>query len=119
VLGLVANGTAQFAYARTVLSCFHKRRGRALAVVLTGSGVGSIFIPPLVQWTIAYHGWRSAYMLLGGAAALESMARMNTGVLLSLRHVQGSAHLFIHNCSGKRLGTEVNSVSAGRSNRRL
>jgi predicted MFS family arabinose efflux permease len=70
VLGLVANGTAQFAYARTVLSWFHKRRGLALAIVLTGSGVGSILIPPLVQWTITNHGWRSAYLLLGGIALL-------------------------------------------------
>jgi predicted MFS family arabinose efflux permease len=70
VLGLVANGTAQFAYARTVLSWFHKRRGLALAFVLTGSGVGSILIPPLVQWTITNHGWRNAYLLLGGIAML-------------------------------------------------
>ena len=40
VLGLVANGTAQFAYTRTVLSWFHRRRGLALALLLTGSGVG-------------------------------------------------------------------------------
>jgi predicted MFS family arabinose efflux permease len=70
VLGLVANGTAQFAYARTVLSWFHKHRGLALAVVLTASGVGSILIPPLTQWTIEHHGWRSAYLLLGGIALL-------------------------------------------------
>jgi predicted MFS family arabinose efflux permease len=70
VLGLVANGTAQFAYARTVLSWFQKRRGFALAMVLTGSGVGSIIIPPLTQWMIANHGWRSAYVLLGGIALL-------------------------------------------------
>jgi predicted MFS family arabinose efflux permease len=70
VLGLVANGTAQFAYARTVLSWFHRHRGLALALVLTGSGVGSILIPPITQWTIAHHGWRSAYMLLGGIALL-------------------------------------------------
>ena len=70
VLGLVANGTAQFAYARTVLSWFHKRRGLALAIVLTGSGVGSILIPPLVQWAITNHGWRSAYLLLGAIALL-------------------------------------------------
>jgi predicted MFS family arabinose efflux permease len=70
VLGLVANGTAQFAYARTVLSWFSKRRGLALALVLTGSGVGSILIPPLIQWTIAQYGWRNAYLMLGGIALL-------------------------------------------------
>jgi predicted MFS family arabinose efflux permease len=70
VLGLVANGTAQFAYARTVLSWFYHRRGLALAFVLTGSGVGSILIPPLVQWEITNHGWRSAYLFLGGIALL-------------------------------------------------
>ena len=70
VLGLVANGTAQFAYTRTILSWFQRRRGLALALILTGSGVGSILIPPATQWTITHHGWRSAYLLLGGIALL-------------------------------------------------
>src|ERR1700678_3573896 len=70
VLGLVANGTAQFAYTRTLLSWFQRRRGLALALILTGSGVGSILIPPATQWTITHHGWRSAYLLLGGIALL-------------------------------------------------
>lgn len=68
VLGVVANGTAQFAYARTTLTWFQKRRGLAFALILTGSGVGSILIPPLTQWTITHQGWRSAYTLLGGIA---------------------------------------------------
>lgn len=70
VLGLVANGTAQFAYTRTVLTWFERRRGFALALILTGSGVGSIFIPPLTEWMIERQGWRSAYLLLGGIALL-------------------------------------------------
>lgn len=68
VLGLVANGTAQFAYTRTILTWFQKRRGLALALILTGSGVGSIVIPPATQWMIAHEGWRSAYLLLGAIA---------------------------------------------------
>lgn len=70
VLGLVANGTAQFAYTRTVLTWFRKHRGVALALLLTGSGVGSILMPPLTEWTIQHHGWRNGYLLLGGLALL-------------------------------------------------
>src|ERR1700742_582511 len=49
VIGIVANGTAQFAYTRTVLTWFSKYRGFALALLLSGSGVGSILVPPLTQ----------------------------------------------------------------------
>jgi predicted MFS family arabinose efflux permease len=70
LLGLVANGTAQFAYARTILTWFRRHRGFALALILTGSGVGSILIPPITQWAIGHHGWRNAYLLLGGIALL-------------------------------------------------
>jgi len=70
VLGLVANGTAQFAYTRTILTWFRSRRGLALALILTGSGVGSILIPPLTQWVINHHGWRDAYLMLGCIALL-------------------------------------------------
>jgi predicted MFS family arabinose efflux permease len=70
VLGLVANGTAQFAYTRTMLTWFRKHRGFALALILTGSGVGSILIPPAAQWMIDHGGWRHAYLFLGGVAIL-------------------------------------------------
>jgi predicted MFS family arabinose efflux permease len=70
VIGLVANATAQFAYTRTILTWFTKRRGFALALLLTGSGVGSILIPPATEWMIEHHGWRSGFLLLGGIAIL-------------------------------------------------
>ena len=70
VLGLAANGTAQFAYTRTILTWFSRRRGFALALLLTGSGVGSILIPPLTEWTIQHNGWRAAWLMLGGIALL-------------------------------------------------
>jgi predicted MFS family arabinose efflux permease len=71
VLGLAANGTAQFAYTRTILTWFSRRRGFALALLLTGGGVGSIVIPPLTEWMIQHHGWRSSYLMLGGIALLS------------------------------------------------
>jgi len=70
VIGLVANATAQFAYTRTVLTWFTSHRGFALALLLSGSGIGSILIPPLTEWMIEHHGWRSAFLLLGGIALL-------------------------------------------------
>jgi predicted MFS family arabinose efflux permease len=70
VLGLAANGTAQFAYTRTILTWFSKYRGFALALLLTGSGVGSILVPPLTQWVIQHRGWRDAWLMLGGIALL-------------------------------------------------
>jgi len=70
VIGLVANATAQFAYTRTVLTWFTTHRGIALALLLTGSGVGSILIPPLTEWMIQHHGWRSGFLLLAGIATL-------------------------------------------------
>ncbi|HEX4066839.1 MAG TPA: MFS transporter [Acidobacteriaceae bacterium] len=70
VLGLAANGTAQFAYTRTILTWFSKHRGLALALLLTGSGVGSILLPPLTESMIRHHGWRAAWLMLGGIALL-------------------------------------------------
>lgn len=70
IIGLVANATAQFAYTRTILTWFTAHRGLALALLLTGSGVGSILIPPLTEWMIQHYGWRSGFLLLGGIAIL-------------------------------------------------
>jgi MFS family permease len=70
VLGLVGNGTAQLSYSRTVLTWFRKRRGLALAIVLSGSGTGSIILPIVAQHMISTHGWRSAYVTLGAIALI-------------------------------------------------
>jgi predicted MFS family arabinose efflux permease len=69
LIGLAANGTAQFAYTRAVLTWF-KCRGLALAIVLTGAGAGSFFFPPFTQWAIETHGWRNTYLILGTIALL-------------------------------------------------
>jgi MFS family permease len=70
VLGIVANGTTQLAYSRAVLTWFERRRGLALAIVLTGSGTGSILLPIVAQHVISMHGWRADYLTLGACALM-------------------------------------------------
>ena len=66
VLGVVGNGTAQMAYSRAVTSWFDRRRGMALALVMSGGAIGAIVLPPLAAALVRSAGWRGAYLLLGG-----------------------------------------------------
>jgi MFS family permease len=65
VLGVVGNGTSQMGYSRAVATWFDRRRGLAFALIMAGSGTGSMLFPPLAQTLITHFGWRIAYMLLG------------------------------------------------------
>lgn len=66
VLGIVGNGTTQLGYARVVSAWFDAQRGRALAAVMAGSGLGSMVFPPAAESLISAYGWRVAYAFLGG-----------------------------------------------------
>lgn len=44
---------------------FVRRRGIAVAVCASGNYVAGALWPPLVQWTVHQHGWRTAYLALG------------------------------------------------------
>jgi MFS family permease len=63
-LGIAGTGTYQLGYARIVASWFERRLGTALSVVVAGSGLGSLFFPPLVQHCITVYGWRHTYLIL-------------------------------------------------------
>jgi MFS family permease len=70
ILGIVGNGTTQMGYSRAVSSWFRQRRGFALALVMAGTGVGSMLLPGLAQRLIDTSGWRTAYAVLGGLVFL-------------------------------------------------
>jgi MFS family permease len=63
-IGVAGSGTYQLGYARIIATWFEKRLGGALSIVVAGSGLGSIVIPPLVERSIALFGWRHTYQLL-------------------------------------------------------
>ncbi|WP_321477734.1 MFS transporter [uncultured Paludibaculum sp.] len=66
LIGAVGNGTAMLAYARAISSWFDKRRGLALAMMLTGGTIGAVAWPPAAQALIHNVGWRWAFVVLGG-----------------------------------------------------
>jgi MFS family permease len=65
IIGLVGNATTQMGYSRAISTWFDRCRGLALALVMSGTGAGSILLPALAQWMIEARGWRSAYLSLG------------------------------------------------------
>jgi predicted MFS family arabinose efflux permease len=73
VLGIVGNGTTQLGYARIVSAWFDRHRGRALAAVMAGSGLGSMVFPPITQFLISHWGWRTAYLSLAALIAVIAL----------------------------------------------
>jgi MFS family permease len=63
--GIVGAGLSPTGYARAVSAWFEKRRGIAIAIVISGSAVAAIVQPPVVQAVIDRIGWRSAYAAIG------------------------------------------------------
>ncbi|HEY1304281.1 MAG TPA: MFS transporter [Vicinamibacterales bacterium] len=70
VFGIVANGTAQMAYTRAVSSWFVRRRGTALAIVLSGGAVGAMVLPPIAGLLVEHVGWRTAALVLGAMVVI-------------------------------------------------
>ncbi len=59
--GVAAAGQTPLVYLKAITARIDRRRGLALAIALTGVGVGSIVLPPLAQRLIDGFGWRDAY----------------------------------------------------------
>jgi MFS family permease len=81
IIGLVGNGAAHLAYARSISTWFHRRLGMALAFVMMGAGLGAMILPVVAQAIVTRSGWRAAYLSLGGIALL-------LGLPLSWRYIR-------------------------------
>jgi MFS family permease len=65
ILGIVGNGTAHLAYSRVLTTWFRERRGVAFSILLGGSAVGAIVLPPIAEALIHAAGWRASFAILG------------------------------------------------------
>ncbi|MBN0988301.1 MFS transporter [Amphritea pacifica] len=65
VMSMLTAGSTPLPFTRLVIVAFEKNRGKALGLILTGTGTGAILLPKLLAPYIAEHGWRSGYFALG------------------------------------------------------
>jgi len=80
LIGIVGNGAAHLAYARSISTWFQRRLGTAVAFVMVGAGLGAMILPAVTQAVLTRSGWRIAYISLGGVALL-------LGLPLSWRYI--------------------------------
>ncbi len=64
MIGSLACGSTAIPYLRIIGSWFDKKRGLAFGIVMSGGGLGYAYMPPLLQYMIDNHGWRSGYYVL-------------------------------------------------------
>jgi len=79
LVGLVGIGSTPVSFSRIVNTWFFKNRGLALGIMLVGTSIAAISIPPLVTWAIAEFGWRKAHLVV---AALPLLIGLPIGILL-------------------------------------
>ena len=65
VMSVVSLGTMPTIFARVVSLWFDKRRGMALGLALSTTGIAGILLPIYVQMLIGSVGWREAYIGVG------------------------------------------------------
>jgi len=66
VVGMAMPGTSAVVYSRAVSSWFDRRRGTALAIMMSSAAIGTIIGPPIADALVRHLGWRAAYLVLGG-----------------------------------------------------
>ncbi|HEX7855415.1 MAG TPA: MFS transporter [Sphingobium sp.] len=62
LVGFCGLGIKPALWTTAVASLFSRSRGLALAVTLSGTGLGSFFTPLLTTWLIEAYGWRMAFI---------------------------------------------------------
>jgi len=68
--GCFGGGTTPVVYTRVVNANFDRSRGLALGIVLAGTGIAALVLPPTIAATIGWSGWRAGFILLAIASAL-------------------------------------------------
>ncbi|WP_448584961.1 MFS transporter [Thermaurantiacus sp.] len=73
LIGLVGIGSTPVTFSRLVNLWFFRNRGLALGIMLIGTSIAAVIIPPLVAWAISTQGWRMAHLIIAGLPLLVGL----------------------------------------------
>ncbi len=73
LLGLGFACTGLPSVSALVARWFYKKRGLAMGICLTGFALGQLVVVPLSAYMILLFGWRTAYVILGGALLVTTL----------------------------------------------
>ena len=65
VLGGIGRAAARAPLLSAVFQFFSKRKGLAVGITLSGSGIGTLIFPPLMRYIMSVADWRAAFIVLG------------------------------------------------------
>ena len=68
LVGIFGASVSVVGYLAVLPQWFDRRLGLALALAMCGLGLGTMVMPQLVQYLVSTLGWRTAYVVVGGAS---------------------------------------------------
>ena len=121
-IGIAGTGTYQLGYARIVTGWFERRLGAALSIVVAGSGVGSLLIPPLGAAS-DFYGWMAPHLPGACGSSRCSWGRRSRSSLLARRRsattvAQNDPEIVgRHERNGLATGSNIPELLAARTRR--
>ena len=73
LVAILGAGSLPIIWTGVLNNWFTKHRGKAIVITMAGTGLGAFLLPPIVEFLIANHGWRTAYRGIGLGALLISL----------------------------------------------
>ena len=73
LVAILGAGSLPIIWTGVLNNWFSKHRGKAIGITMAGTGLGAFLLPPIVEFLIANHGWRTAYRGIGLGALLISL----------------------------------------------
>jgi MFS family permease len=102
IMPIICAGTIAITWTQLVNLWFERNRGLALAIILCGTGVVAMVLPPLLSRTIAMGGWQAGFWALAAMPLLFTLPMTLLWLRLPAEYRQGDT-------PGKRV--ELSGVS--------